>query len=552
MKRVTYHRPLAASADTARTNRRARSFGLAAALALLLPALSVASAQADPAILSAPNSPTALDWAVFQLEVTNAPVTNECSIDGQPYARCGFWKRYDNLSSGRHQFSVRRKLTSGSYTTPTIHSWRVRGSTPQPETEALCYQEGNGAGRGLIYWAASNSTGSKYIMVMGSGPTRGVNLIASIPGFGDLGDPITLFQPGLTSPFPVPGSSRRPPRWLLTQTNGGLLTRYFATPYAPCFRVLPPPFVVDNGNGTSSATFAWINHNFFPVQSPVRLKSNASWSGLWIVKTNPLRLKITPVGPGGYNQFSVSSAPTSSAGAPITFPAAATGSWTYTWQNSSPPSTLQWEVTGSSAGITIQGTPVCTRQTTGQAPSILQNLDCPGGTMPPTNTQPPYIVTVPAPSPKIEFKRPSTKQPPFSDVGGKPGGNTKIKVTNWALGNRKTVRIGKTIRLRAEARNIGSNDASNLKLCDLVPKGMKLVGSPSHRTKKGRRYCWRAKRLGAGSGVLGEITLRATSKTKPGLKRNRVTLTAGNAELSRAWTRFVVLPRTAVEPTFTG
>ncbi|KKL47690.1 hypothetical protein LCGC14_2333010, partial [marine sediment metagenome] len=371
-----------------------------------------------------------------------------------------------------------------------------------------------------------------------------LNLIDSVPGPGGVEDPVTRFLPGLTSPFPIPASLRLRVQWFLTQTRGHSIRR-LPTPHAPCFRVLPPPFVVDNGDGTSSATFAWINHNFFPVQSPVRLKANASWSGLWTLKRpfTAKALKITPVGPGGYNQFSVSSSPTSSAGTPITFPAAATGSWTYTWQNSSPPTTLQWEVTGSSAGITIANTPVCTRQTTAQAPSILQNLECPAGTMPTANTQPPYIVTVPNPSPKIEFKAPSTKQPPFSDVGGKPDGNTEIKVTNWALGNRKTVRIGKTIRLRAEARNIGSNDASNLKLCDLVPKGMKLVGSPSHRTKNGRLYCWRAKRMGAGSGVLGEIILRATSKTKPGWKRNRVTLTAGNAELSRAWTRFQVLPR---------
>ncbi len=49
--------------------------------------------------------------------------------------------------------------------------------------------------------------------------------------------------------------------------------------------------------------------------------------------------------------------------------------------------------------------------------------------------------------------------------------------------------------------------------------------------------------MAAGSGILGGIILKATSKAKLGYHKNRLTLTSKNAKRLKASARFKVLPR---------
>lgn len=76
----------------------------------------------------------------------------------------------------------------------------------------------------------------------------------------------------------------------------------------------------------------------------------------------------------------------------------------------------------------------------------------------------------------------------------------------------------------------------DVRTCDLLPPGLVYVSSKARARPSKGRYCWTARRLGAGESRTYRLTARALSGTS-GRRVNRATSTSrdtGNARARRA------------------
>ncbi|MBN8867859.1 MAG: DUF11 domain-containing protein [Solirubrobacterales bacterium] len=103
-----------------------------------------------------------------------------------------------------------------------------------------------------------------------------------------------------------------------------------------------------------------------------------------------------------------------------------------------------------------------------------------------------------------------------------------LRITKVA--NRRRVPIGGTVRFRIKVRSVGSGTARNVRVCDRLPRGLRLAFPPSLQGK--RRICWRVGNLRPGRSRSVRVIAYASAAT--GRAVNRATATASNAPAARA------------------
>ncbi|MGA0060096.1 MAG: hypothetical protein ACO3RU_10955 [Planctomycetota bacterium] len=288
--------------------------------------------------------------------------------------------------------------------------------------------------------------------------------------------------------------------------------------WASCLRIIPPTEIVDNGNGTLSATFGWVNH------SGLDLKTGA----IVDVKTRTIGAPYieTLTGSSEYPQE-----------APTEFPGNSSGTWTYTFTDpgvdTSTP--ISWVVSDQRASL-----------------YVVRSKFTPSGTAstsPFTHVDPstPY-----APSSRPIAPGGSPARSPVSPTvtGGNVTTKTSLRVRSRILHRRgKTPRVtpGQHLVLQTTIRNTGKVDAMAPRICDVIPLRTRILHAPRHAKVSGRKYCWSASRLAAGAAVHGRITLKVLPHKEGtfyryGLHANRVTVKATNTKTVKAKARFFIRP----------
>jgi uncharacterized repeat protein (TIGR01451 family) len=126
----------------------------------------------------------------------------------------------------------------------------------------------------------------------------------------------------------------------------------------------------------------------------------------------------------------------------------------------------------------------------------------------------------------------------------------KLRVAKAAAKAR--VRAGGIVTYTIRVSNPSKAAVRNLRTCDHLPAGLVTVkGSPKVKVSEGR-YCWTAKRIGAGKSKSYELTVR-TLPGAAGRTVNRATASsAGVRDTARAARAVQVLPRQAAGGGVTG
>jgi uncharacterized repeat protein (TIGR01451 family) len=115
----------------------------------------------------------------------------------------------------------------------------------------------------------------------------------------------------------------------------------------------------------------------------------------------------------------------------------------------------------------------------------------------------------------------------------------------------RTVRAGETTTYTIRVRNPSKRAVRNVRTCDHLPAGMVPVSAtPKVKVSKGR-YCWTAKRIGAGKSKRYELTVRALAGAR-GRTVNRATAGSSDAKTGKASRTVRVLPAQDVGGGVTG
>ena len=93
----------------------------------------------------------------------------------------------------------------------------------------------------------------------------------------------------------------------------------------------------------------------------------------------------------------------------------------------------------------------------------------------------------------------------------------------------RRVRRGATVSLRGTITNTSAITARNLRLCERIPVGTRVVRAPNHGPTGARTICWSTPELAAGASARGTTVLRVVKSAKIGVRANRTTVTAVNA-----------------------
>jgi uncharacterized repeat protein (TIGR01451 family) len=117
--------------------------------------------------------------------------------------------------------------------------------------------------------------------------------------------------------------------------------------------------------------------------------------------------------------------------------------------------------------------------------------------------------------------------------------------------NERTVTAGDTATYTIRVRNPSKRAVRNVRTCDHLPAGLVPVSAtPKAKVSKGR-YCWTAKRIGAGKSKTYELTVRALRGAR-GRTVNRATTGSSDAKTGRASRTVRVLPAQGVGGGVTG
>jgi uncharacterized repeat protein (TIGR01451 family) len=117
-------------------------------------------------------------------------------------------------------------------------------------------------------------------------------------------------------------------------------------------------------------------------------------------------------------------------------------------------------------------------------------------------------------------------------------GTVVVKIKKPKLDLRKTasrsrIAAGETVTYTLRVRNPSERAVRKVKTCDRLPSGLVYVSSsPKAKLSKGK-YCWTAKRLGAGKSKTYKLTVRALAGTS-GKTVNNASATSPNARTDRA------------------
>lgn len=124
---------------------------------------------------------------------------------------------------------------------------------------------------------------------------------------------------------------------------------------------------------------------------------------------------------------------------------------------------------------------------------------------------PPVVPEPPKPEPP-PTPEPPTPGPPTPPVTprivdpGKPIADV-ARLTVRKTASRRTVTAGRTLKYRLTVRNRGRAAAKNVRVCDLLPRGLSLVTRGKGKLRGGK-LCWTIKRLAPGKSVSRSFTAR--------------------------------------------
>ena len=494
---------------------------------------------------------TAARSALFELTQPAWPGRNECNLDGRGWQPCSFWFEANNLINGVHRLDVRQTDESGATKTDSW-VWQVTSPVMKLEPHAVCrtsYQDEKttyadriwNKGRALYTWF--NPTGAQLAtplnqpwpnnwgfetiyaavwlpdpndwLIVKSGGSN-TSWSPGVNGPSEAGADVDIQSADLTRPgitVKQPGAARDTVRVAEARSWAGI---------TPCLRIFPPPGLVDNRDGTLSATFGWTNLG----PATVRTSPQGDFSA-----------KAHLYG-SSYVQGLSGGAETPS-GMPTEFGANSSGTFTYTFPNpgADVPQNIEWVVGRSSAAFAIR-------------PSLATGAPQPGvaggGLSPFTHVDPQTPTVAPTRPVSSAANGSPAGTPPVGTAGGAVNTLTRLTVTTGVTTPRsRVVQRGQLIHFRSTIRNTGSVDAVNPELCDTIPQGMRFVSAPGRELRQGRRVCWTTSRMAAGTGVTGTMTLRATRTARIGTHTNVVTIKADNACATTARATFFVGRRPA-------
>lgn len=290
---------------------------------------------------------------------------------------------------------------------------------------------------------------------------------------------------------------------------------YVAKSLSSCLRVIAPIGLVDNGDGTLSATFGWENLAPWNV--------TAKNGGAWVTPDDGTTSSV------GVNRISYAGTNSTPAGMPTTFGANSSGVWTYTFSSNGQDlaDPITWTVGEQSASFHVR-------------PSLAwPAAQAPTGATPFTHVD--YSTPQQAPVRAISetFSGAAASTASAGTSGGTAGPTTLKVVNRLERPRRGSFKPGQLVHLSATIRNTGTADAINAQICDRIPNGMKFVSASGHRVKVKRNVlCWKTSRQAAGTAVKGVMTLRVVSAAKAGKRTNRVTVKAKNAKTSTSSASF--------------
>jgi uncharacterized repeat protein (TIGR01451 family) len=511
--------------------------------------------------------------ALFDLAQPAFPGRNECQLDGGAFQPCSFFFSATNLSAGTHVLTVRQTSAAGAISTDSV-AWQVSNAPAgrNPQVGAYCQQD-----YGLVdqnFRRTSSGSTTTYeskafeseFYVTGFNPTqqpvvtlpntfsKGVGArawdIGLYNGFMPLFNATTwsadpadnTWVPGLNGPYSIPDVSYVAgqrnmngdpsfamnvidPRGVTIEDLARSLRAPFNIGYAQCLQVHPPAAIVDNGDGTLSATFGWTNLGAYTIST--------TSSGAFDRSQHLLGQSL--VSDGG-----TTSTP---AGMPTIFGANSSGVWTYTFPRPAADSAtpVTWTVGRETAGFHVRLadlTPAAAPVAGGAAAATITPFTH-------VNAQTPQVAParpVSAPAQGVK-SAPASRTPGALDAsGGAVNTLTRLQISSKVTSPRnRTVKPGQLIHFTSTLRNVGTVDAVNPRICDTIPVGMTFVSAPGREIKgKGRQVCWTSTRLAAGTAVTGTMTLRATKSARRGSRTNTIRATATNSCTVTGYTYFFV------------
>jgi len=161
-----------------------------------------------------------------------------------------------------------------------------------------------------------------------------------------------------------------------------------------------------------------------------------------------------------------------------------------------------------------------------------------------------YTVVAPAPPPVTTPPTPTTPQVPpvvTPDVPTQSG--PALRITKRFT--RTSLRPGQRTTLRIRVTNRTGRTLRNVRVCERVPAGLRLVSSTPRAKRSGGQYCWTVKTLKPGKYVNRSMTLRATNRRGRVTTRTRGTANGVSAQSRNASVR-VLAPRKARPGGVTG
>lgn len=162
----------------------------------------------------------------------------------------------------------------------------------------------------------------------------------------------------------------------------------------------------------------------------------------------------------------------------------------------------------------------------------------------------------PNPEPPTTPEPPKPPEPPVPPTPEQPRERTvePARLTVKKTSSLRTVAAGRTLKYRLTVRNSGKGEAVDVRICDVLPRGLTLV-TRGKGTLRGGKLCWTVKRLAPGASVTRSFTARIDRSVRPGSLVNHATVEAAGVKGVSASRKVKVkraAPKQVAKPYVTG
>lgn len=149
------------------------------------------------------------------------------------------------------------------------------------------------------------------------------------------------------------------------------------------------------------------------------------------------------------------------------------------------------------------------------------------------------------PSPPVAPAPPVTPAPPVAPAPPTPTPTPRVaQLTLDKSTPQRRVRAGHVVSYRIAVRNRGTAVARRVRVCDLLPRRVSVVGRARGGTLRNGQICWTIPHLRPGQRVVRAVRLRVDRTAPGGALVNRATVRSSTtgARVVRAQERVRVLP----------